>query len=62
MTIRTILGFCEQCGSWTTIFVIVVRENRNEACSRCYCEKCLGERGVSPGSPFIDIATAGEEF
>ncbi|MBP1928373.1 hypothetical protein J2741_000920 [Methanolinea mesophila] len=62
MTIHTILGCCEQCGSWTKIYVLMCRENGSEERPRYYCGDCLGKGGEVPDSPFLDISTSGDEF
>jgi len=63
MTIQTILGCCEQCGSWTRVHVLVLRDHSSEERVQCYCGECLGKKkGVIPESSFIDINATGEGF
>ena len=62
VTIHTILGYCEQCGCRTEIFVLMVRENGSEERARCYCGECLGKKGFFPDSPFLDITTVENAF
>jgi hypothetical protein len=61
-TIHTILGCCEQCESRTSSYVIMVRENGNEAIPQGYCEECLGKRGFLPSSRFNRYCIDGRVF
>jgi hypothetical protein len=62
VTIQTILGYCERCGSRTHIHVIMDRNNGSEEIARCYCGECLGKKGFIPKSLFIDINAMEEGF
>jgi hypothetical protein len=56
MTVRSIHGVCDLCGSQTCIHLVVQKHNKTELI-HLFCAGCMEKKGIPAGSAVIELTS-----